>query len=108
MGLEAIYDKTLSGENGYKVYQKDSKGYVLPDGILEQKDAVDGDDIYLTIDSSLQRDLDYQLATEAAAAQALKASCVIMEAKTGKILALSSYPSFNPNERNIETIKISF
>ena len=41
MGLEAIYDKTLSGENGYKVYQKDSKGYVLPDGILEQKDAVD-------------------------------------------------------------------
>ena len=72
----------------YKVYQKDSKGYVLPDGILEQKDAVDGDDIYLTIDSSLQRDLDYQLATEAAAAQALKASCVIVEAKTGKILAL--------------------
>ncbi|MFR2721958.1 MAG: hypothetical protein ACLTAY_10295 [Thomasclavelia ramosa] len=108
MGLEAIYDKTLSGENGYKVYQKDSKGYVLPDGILEQKDAVDGDDIYLTIDSSLQRDLDYQLATEAAAAQALKASCVIMEAKTGKILALSSYPSFNPNERNIEDYKNFF
>lgn len=75
---------------------------------MEQKDAVDGDDIYLTIDSSLQRDLDYQLATEAAAAQALKASCVIMEAKTGKILALSSYPSFNPNERNIEDYKNFF
>ncbi|MFQ7172054.1 MAG: penicillin-binding transpeptidase domain-containing protein [Thomasclavelia ramosa] len=75
---------------------------------LGTKDAVDGDDIYLTIDSSLQRDLDYQLATEAAAAQALKASCVIMEAKTGKILALSSYPSFNPNERNIEDYKNFF
>lgn len=108
MGLEAIYDKTLAGKNGYKIYQKDSKGYVLPDGILKQEDAVDGNDIYLTINSSLQRDLDYQLATEAAAAQAKKASCVIMEAKTGKILALSSYPSFNPNERKIDDYKNFF
>lgn len=108
MGLEAIYNKTLSGENGYKIYQKDSKGYVLPDGILKQKDAVDGEDIYLTINSSLQRDLDYQLATEASAAGANKASCVIMEAKTGKILALSSYPSFNPNDRNITDYKNFF
>lgn len=108
MGLEAIYDKTLAGENGYKVYQKDSKGYILPDGILEQKDPSDGDDIYLTINSTLQRDLDYQLALEASQAEALKASCVVMEAKTGKILALSSYPSFNPNERNITDYKNFF
>ena len=105
MGLEAIYDDTLAGENGYKVYQMDSKGYVLPDGILEKKDAVNGQDIYLTINSSLQRELDYQLANEAAAAGASKASCTIMEAKTGKILATSTYPSFNPNERNISDYK---
>ena len=105
MGLEAIYDDTLAGENGYKVYQMDSKGYVLPDGILEEKDAVNGQDIYLTINSSLQRELDYQLANEAAAAGASKASCTIMEAKTGKILATSTYPSFNPNERNISDYK---
>ncbi|WP_294581344.1 penicillin-binding protein [uncultured Thomasclavelia sp.] len=105
MGLEAIYDDTLAGEDGYKVYQKDSKGYILPNGILEEKDAVDGQDIYLTINSSLQRELDYQLATEAAAAGANKASCTIMEAKTGRILATSTYPSFNPNERNISDYK---
>lgn len=105
MGLESIYNDTLAGENGYKIYQKDANGYILPDGILKQEDATDGDDIYLTINSSLQRDLDYQLAAEAGAAGALKASCVIMEAKTGKILALSSYPSFNPNERKIEDYK---
>lgn len=108
MGLEAIYDKSLAGKNGYKVYQKDAKGYVLPNGILKQKDAVDGQDIYLTLNSSLQRDLDYSLSKEAGEAGANKASAVIMEAKTGKILALSNYPSFNPNERNINDYKNFF
>ena len=108
MGLEAIYNDTLAGKNGYNVYQKDAKGYILPNGILKQQDAVNGQDIYLTLNSSLQRDLDYSLAVEASGAQATKAAAVIMEAKTGKILALSSYPSFNPNERNIEDYKNFF
>ncbi len=105
MGLEAIYDDTLAGENGYKLYQKDSKGYILPNGILEEKEAKNGETIYLTINSTLQRELDYQLAQEAAAAGASKASCTIMEAKTGKILATSTYPSFDPNQRNITDYK---
>lgn len=108
MGLEAIYDTTLAGKNGYRVYQKDAKGFVLPNGILKQKDAVDGQDIYLTLESSLQRDLDFQLSKEAAEAGANKASAVVMEAKTGKILALSSYPSFNPNDRELEDYKNFF
>lgn len=81
MGLEAIYNDTLAGKNGYKVYQKDAKGYILPNGMLKQQDAVNGQDIYLTLNSSLQRDLDYSLATEASGAQATKAAAVIMEAK---------------------------
>lgn len=108
MGLEAIYDKTLAGKNGYKVYQKDAKNYILPNGILKQKDAVDGQDIYLTLNSSLQRDLDHLLSKEASEARANKASAVIMEAKTGKILAVSNYPSFNPNDRNINDYKNFF
>ena len=108
MGLEAIYDKTLAGKNGYKVYQKDAKNFILPNGILKQKDAVDGQDMYLTLNSSLQRDLDHLLLKEAGEAGANKASAVIMEAKTGKILALSNYPSFNPNDRNINDYKNFF
>lgn len=108
MGLEANYNDILAGENGYKVYQRDSKGYVLPNGILKQKDAVNGQDIYLTLDSSLQRDLDYALANEASQAEAKKAAAVVMEAKTGKILALSTYPTFDPNERDISDYKNFF
>lgn len=108
MGLELAYDKELKGKNGYKVYQTDAKGYELVDGVLREKDPVDGQDIYLTIDSGLQRNLDYMLSQLSSQTEAEVASCAIMEVKTGKILAMSSYPSFNPNERNISTFSNFF
>ena len=102
MGIERNYDEVLAGKNGYRVYEKTADGYVRTNGILKKKDAVNGKDIYLTLNSSLQRDLDYLLAKEAGEAGASNASCVVMEAKTGKILALSTYPSFDPNKRDIK------
>lgn len=103
MGLELVYDESLKGKNGYKVYQTDAKGYALVDGVLREKKAVDGNTIYLTIDSGLQRDLDYHLSKAYQESGAEVVSCAVMEVKTGKILAMSSYPSFNPNERNISS-----
>lgn len=108
MGLELVYDKELKGKNGYKVYQTDAKGYELVDGVLREKDPVDGNDIYLTIDSGLQRNLDYLLSDLLTKTEGELASCAIMEVKTGKILAMSSYPSFNPNEKNISTFSNFF
>lgn len=108
MGLELAYDKELKGKNGYKVYQTDAKGYELVDGVLREKDPVDGNDIYLTINSGLQRNLDYLLSDLLTKTEGELASCAIMEVKTGKILAMSSYPSFNPNEKNISTFSNFF
>lgn len=102
MGIEKNYNTDLAGEDGYKVYEKTRDGYVRTNGILKKKDAVNGKDIYLTLNSSLQRDLDYLLSKEASEAGATNASCVVMEAKTGKILGLSTYPSFDPNTRDIQ------
>lgn len=102
MGLEKLYNKELAGTNGLKIYQTDSKGYTLPNGVLKEVDAVNGNDMYLTIDSSLQRDLDLQLKEKTEQLKAEKATAVIMEAKTGKILALSSYPGYDPNTRKID------
>lgn len=102
MGFELLYNEELSGTNGYKMYQADASGYAIPNGILDEQIAVDGSDINLTINSVLQRDLDIQLKATVQETNAQKASCAIMEAKTGKILAISNYPSFNPNERTIE------
>lgn len=108
MGLELSYDKELKGKNGYKVYQTDAKGYELVDGVLREKDPVDGNNIYLTIDSGLQRNLDYMLSDLLTKTEGEVASCAIMEVKTGKILAMSSYPSFNPNEKNISNFSNFF
>lgn len=102
MGFELLYDEELSGTNGYKKYQADTKGYAIPNGILEQEATKDGSDINLTINSVLQRDLDIQLKETVEETGSQKAACAIMEAKTGKILAISNYPSFNPNEKKIE------
>ena len=101
MGIEKEYNELLKGEDGYSRYQKDLQGYKIPNTPVEVKDAVQGKDIYLTIDSNIQffveqamhnadKEYDWQWFT-----------VTIMDAKTGAILATSASPSFDPNKRNI-------
>ncbi len=101
MGIEKEYNELLKGEDGYSRYQKDLQGYKIPNTPIEVKDAVQGKDIYLTIDSNIQffveqamhnadKEYDWQWFT-----------VTIMDAKTGAILATSASPSFDPNKRNI-------
>ena len=101
MGIEKEYDNILKGEDGYITYQKDLRGYKIADTIPIQKDATQGKDIYLTLDSSIQffveqainnadRDYDYEWF-----------HITIADAKTGAILATANSPSFDPNVRNI-------
>ncbi|WP_249030016.1 penicillin-binding protein [Tannockella kyphosi] len=102
MGFELVYNDELSGEDGYIVYQSDVNNYVLPDGIVEQVDSVDGSDLYLTINSTIQKDLDIAFQELAENAEVELGTVAIMEATTGKILAMSNYPSFDPNVRDVE------
>jgi penicillin-binding protein 2B len=108
MGLELTYNDSLSGKNGFREYQVDANRNPLPNGILEEEKTVNGNTMHLTINASLQRDLDIQLAAAAAATRAESATAAVMEAKTGKILALSNYPSFDPNDREITNYRNFF
>ncbi len=101
-GVEAEYNDLLAGANGYEMYQVDTSGYILPGGMIEEADPQNGAIINLTIDSSLQRDLDTLMEENLSDADAQIGSCVIIEAKTGRILAQSNYPSFDPNKRDID------
>lgn len=103
MGFEKIFNDALSGTDGYIVYQSDVNDYILPDGILEQVDSTDGSDLYLTINSTIQQDLDIAFQELTETTEAEYGTVAIMEADTGKILAMSNYPSFDPNVREIET-----
>lgn len=101
MGVEKQYNEILKGEDGYTRYQKDLRGYKIANTPVDTKDAVQGKDIYLTIDSNIQffleqalnnadRDYDWEWFT-----------ITVMDAKTGAILGTSVSPSFDPNVRNI-------
>ncbi len=102
MGIEKTYNDQLTGKDGKKVYLADSSNHMLPNGVINQVDPVSGNDVYLTIDSDIQTELDIQLKKLADEMSATKATCGVMEAKTGKILAISNYPSFDPNTKDME------
>jgi len=101
MGIEKYYDKILRGEDGYVQYQKDLQGYKIADTKERRKEATQGKDIYLTIDSQIQffveqainnADIDYDWEWF---------NITIMDAETGALLATATSPSFDPNVRNI-------
>ena len=101
MGLEKLYDKELSGTDGFIEYQKDAKGYKIPGTNEYRQEAVDGEDIYLTIDQSVQLIADDALKEAQRNSVYDWLTIMIADANTGAILASTSSPSFNPNKRDM-------
>ena len=101
MGIEGYYNDELKGKSGYIKYEKDAKGNKIANSNEYQEDAVNGDNITLTIDSNIQ--LFVQNAVNKAAKESKGEWVVmgVMNAKTGAILGYASSPSFDPNIRNI-------
>ena len=101
MGIEEYYDSTLKGEDGYTTYQKDLRGYKIAGTNEITKEAEDGKDIYLTINSSIQFFVEQALSEAEANYKYEWFTIMIADAKTGAILASSTSPSFDPNKRDI-------
>ena len=101
MGIEEYYDSTLRGEDGYTTYQKDLRGYKIAGTNEITKEAEDGKDIYLTINSSIQFFVEQALSEAEANYNYEWFTIMIADAKTGAILASSTSPSFDPNKRDI-------
>ena len=97
LGVESKFNETLKGINGSLTYQRDPSGYKIPDTPEEKKEAIDGKDIYLTIDSSIQRFLESAVKKEVADWNPEWIIMTAMDAKTGEILGSATSPSFNPN-----------
>ena len=98
LGIEAKFNDELTGINGYDRYEQDKFGYKIPDTPEENVDAVDGDDIYLTIDSSIQRFVESAIYEVDSEYEPDWTIIEVMDAKTGAILGSSSSTSFDPND----------
>lgn len=93
-----MLDEYLAGEDGSIQYQQMVDGTVLPGTLQVFEEAVDGDDVILTIDSNLQSVVEAQLQETIATNNATNAWAIVVEVETGKILAWGSYPTFNQNQ----------
>jgi len=101
LGIEAKYNDLLKGTDGYLQYQQDRFGYKIPDTAETRIDAMDGSNIYLTIDSNIQRFAETEVKAIEEKYEPEWSIISVMDAKTGDILASASSPSFNPNKRDI-------
>ena len=100
MGLELILNSYLQGKDGYRLYQVDKNGYSLPGMKEEHVSAINGRNVYLTLDSTIQQQLENSLQqTSTLFPNVSRAWGAVMEIKTGKIIGWGQYPSFDPNTR---------
>lgn len=102
LGIEGYYNDILKGENGYLRYEQDRNGYKIPYTTETKVEAKNGDNIYLTIDSGIQRFLESAMDQTVEAAEPEWAMFTVMDAKTGDILGSATTPSFDPNILNIK------
>ena len=106
-GIEAYYDKFLKGIAGKSLTQTNAQGKELEDSLRYYLPSIDGSDITLQIDLTMQLILEKHLQTAYETNKALKVGGIILDAKTGGILALSNKPSFDLNKvprDNIDTL----
>jgi cell division protein FtsI (penicillin-binding protein 3) len=97
-GMELLFDRELAGRPGSRRVIKDRLGRVVED-VGEQVPPVDGRDLQLSIDSKVQF-FAYQKLRDAVLAHKAKAgSVVVLDARTGEVLALANYPSYQPDRR---------
>lgn len=96
-GVERSYDQWLTGESGKQVIRKDRYGRVVENISLEQRE--EGKPIQLTIDQRIQA-IAYRAVKQAVADyRATSGSAVMIDVKTGAVLAMVNAPSYNPNNR---------
>jgi cell division protein FtsI (penicillin-binding protein 3) len=96
-GLELKYDKMILGRGGYLVMERDALGRGLGAGTPQVQGATRGHDLYLTIDKNLQYLAERELSEGLSESDAKAGTVVMLEPFTGKVLAMASYPEYNPN-----------
>ncbi|MDQ3037514.1 MAG: penicillin-binding protein 2, partial [Myxococcota bacterium] len=96
-GLELSMEEQLRGSTESVPAMVDRRGRVVfSDSLLDDR-AAQGDDVYLTIDKTIQHAAERELALAVRTFEAQAGSVVVMDPSTGEILAIANYPTFDPN-----------
>jgi len=98
LGLEDSLDSVLAGTDGSVTYDRGSDGVVIPGSYRNRHDAVDGSTVMLTIDDDIQFYVQQQVQQAKDLSGAKNASAVVLDAKTGEVLAMSNDNTFDPSQ----------
>ncbi len=98
-GIESVYDDVLKGRDGRIITAKSANGSDMPYEYEQYMDPVQGRDVVLTIDETIQHFAEKHLETAVAETQVQNgAACIVMDPKTGEILAMATKPDYNLNQ----------
>jgi cell division protein FtsI (penicillin-binding protein 3) len=94
-GIEARYDSLLAGKDGSRSYEVSKTGQAIPDGVDREVAAKPGGNVELTLDRDLQFEAQRILAARVQSTKGATGSAVVLDAKSGEVLAMASYPSYD-------------
>jgi penicillin-binding protein 2 len=94
-GAEAAFDERLKGENGTHLIEEDALGNLVSEGTIAP--ATDGETVALSVDSRVQHAFYSAIADAAGKTPFIGGAGVLMDVETGEIIALVSYPEYDPN-----------
>jgi cell division protein FtsI (penicillin-binding protein 3) len=97
-GLEQQYQSVLAGRAGHEIVEADPNGVLIPQGTNVDVPPVPGDDLLLTIDRGIQFQAQAYLAAAVKENKAKGGTVIVMDPRTGEILAMATYPWFDPND----------
>ena len=98
LGLEDSLDATLAGADGSVTYDRGSDGVVIPGSYRNRHTAVNGSTVQLTLDDDIQFYVQQQVQQAKNASGAGNLSAVVLDAKTGEVLAMSNDNTFDPSQ----------
>jgi cell division protein FtsI (penicillin-binding protein 3) len=98
LGLEDSLDAVLAGTDGSVTYDRGSDGVVIPGSYRNRHDAANGSTVVLTIDDDIQFYVQQQVQQAKNASGARNVSAVVLDAKTGEVLAMSNDNTFDPSQ----------
>lgn len=100
-GIELSMETALAGKEGFIIMQRDGKGNNRPSLEFPKKECENGNNIVLTIDINIQRFAEEEIAEGVKNFNADGGKVVVQAVKTGEILAMTSYPTFDPNSISV-------
>lgn len=96
-GIELSFNKEMTGKDGYLISRKDGRGKKRPDLNFIQKEPESGANVVLTIDKNIQQIAEEELANGINFFNASKGKVVVVSVKTGEVLGMCNYPTYDPN-----------